>query len=71
MSWIGEAETAIGLLMLLFTPYDLISYALGAVGVLTWAYDRFIKVPREVRGEIERNRQIDLIRSEIDRLRRR
>jgi hypothetical protein len=71
VSRLGEAELAVGILMLVFTPFDALSSALGTVGAATWAYDKFIKQPRETRREIERSRQIDLLRSELDRLTRR
>ncbi len=71
VSRLGEAEIAAGTLMLLFSPFETVSIVLGTVGAATWVYDRFIKEPRETRNEIEQNRQIDLIQSEIDRLARR
>lgn len=71
MSRVGEAEIVIGTLILVFTPFDALSSVLGTIGGATWAYDKFIKEPRETRSEIEQSRQIDLLRSEVDRLRRR
>ena len=71
MSILGEAEIVIGALMFFFTPFDATSIVLGAIGGMTWVYDRLVKEPRETREIIESNRQIDLLRSEVDRLMRR
>ena len=71
MSRLGEAEIAIGTLIFAFTPFDWVSAILTTTGGVTCAYERFIREPRQERDEIDRNRRIDLLRSEIDRLRRR
>jgi hypothetical protein len=70
MSRLGEAEMAVGVVMLVFAPFDAFAAILTSIGGATWAYERFIKEPREAREEIERRRQLDLVRSELDRLKR-
>jgi hypothetical protein len=70
VSRVGEIETILGFLIFVLTPLDVLSLALSTIGALTWTHDKFIKGPRERRERTERNRQIDLIRPELDRLKR-
>lgn len=70
VSRLGEIEIAAGFLLFLFSPLEWLSAVLTIVGGATWTYERLIKEPRLARDELERSRQIDMIRSEIDRLTR-
>jgi hypothetical protein len=68
--WIGATEAVAGFFLLILSPFDSISLVLTAAGFSTLAYERLYRQRRERRLEVERRRSVDLLLSEIDRLKK-